>query len=152
MASRLGVRLRTIASSPRTASTAARVAASRVTGGGTSRRVASAATVGAGLAVAAGVAFGIYRMGQARSKASQQMMARAGGRSSAGFDLSMSEEQLQNALKDLTPFQKSVTMEGATERAFTGETINGYKHDNKEDGVYVSAVGGLPLFDSRTKL
>ena len=91
-------------------------------------------------------------MGQARSKASQQMMARAGGRSSAGFDLSMSEEQLQNALKGLTPFQKSVTMEGATERAFTGETINGYKHDNKEDGVYVSAVGGLPLFDSRTKL
>ena len=76
--------------------------------------MASAATVGAGLAVAAGVAFGIYRMGQARSKASQQMMARAGGRSSAGFDLSMSEEQLQNALKDLTPFQKSVTMEGAT--------------------------------------
>ena len=114
--------------------------------------MASAATVGAGLAVAAGVAFGIYRMGQARSKASQQMMARAGGRSSAGFDLSMSEEQLQNALKGLTPFQKSVTMEGATERAFTGETINGYKHDNKEDGVYVSAVGGLPLFDSRTKL
>ena len=41
--------------------------------------------------------------------------------------------------------------QGATERSFTGETTNGYPHDNKEDGVYVSAVGGLPLFDSKTK-
>jgi len=29
--------------------------------------------------------------------------------------------------------------------------VNGYSHDNKEDGVYVSAVGGLPLFDSKAK-
>ena len=41
--------------------------------------------------------------------------------------------------------------QGATERSFTGETTNGYPHDNKADGVYVSAVGGLPLFDSRAK-
>ena len=41
--------------------------------------------------------------------------------------------------------------QSGTERAFTGKTVNGYGHDNKEDGVYVSAVGGLPLFDSKAK-
>ena len=38
-----------------------------------------------------------------------------------------------------------------TERAFTGKTINGFPHDNKASGVYVGAVGGLPLFSSNTK-
>ena len=38
-----------------------------------------------------------------------------------------------------------------TERAFTGRTVNGYPHDNKEAGLYVSALGGLPLFSSETK-
>ena len=71
--------------------------------------------------------------------------------SSLGYNLVMSKEELDDALKGLTEFQKSVTMNGATERSFTGETINGYAHDNKEDGVYVSAVGGLPLFDSKAK-
>lgn len=37
-------------------------------------------------------------------------------------------------------------MKGGTERAFTGEY-----YDHKEDGVYVSALTGLPLFDSKTK-
>ena len=27
----------------------------------------------------------------------------------------------------------------------------GYPHDNKKQGVYVSAIGGLPLFSSDTK-
>ena len=38
-----------------------------------------------------------------------------------------------------------------TERAFTGRTVNGYPHDNKEAGLYVSSLGGLPLFSSETK-
>ena len=38
-----------------------------------------------------------------------------------------------------------------TERAFTGRTVNGYPHDNKEAGLYVSALGGLPLFSSEAK-
>lgn len=33
----------------------------------------------------------------------------------------------------------------------TGETVNGYSHNNKEKGTYVSAIGGLPLFKSDTK-
>lgn len=44
-----------------------------------------------------------------------------------------------------------VTLESGTERAFTGKTVNGYAHDNKQRGTYVSAVGGLPLFSSDTK-
>ncbi len=27
----------------------------------------------------------------------------------------------------------------------------GYSHDNKKQGIYVSAIGGLPLFSSDTK-
>lgn len=38
-----------------------------------------------------------------------------------------------------------------TERAFTGKTVDGSPHDNKRKGVYVSAVGGLPLFSSEQK-
>lgn len=42
-------------------------------------------------------------------------------------------------------------MGAGTEPAFTGKTTNGYSHDNKAAGLYVSAVGGLPLFSSETK-
>lgn len=42
-------------------------------------------------------------------------------------------------------------MGSGTERAFTGETVNGYSHDNKKAGLYVAAIGGLPLFSSETK-
>jgi peptide methionine sulfoxide reductase MsrB len=39
-------------------------------------------------------------------------------------------------------------LQAGTERAFTGKTVDGSPHDNKSKGVYVSAVGGLPLFSS----
>ena len=42
-------------------------------------------------------------------------------------------------------------MAAGTERAFTGKTVNGYSHDNKQKGLYLSAVGNLPLFSSDTK-
>ena len=29
--------------------------------------------------------------------------------------------------------------------------MNGYPHDNKKAGLYVAAIGGLPLFSSETK-
>lgn len=44
-----------------------------------------------------------------------------------------------------------VVFNQGTERPFTGKTVNGYSHDNKQKGTYVSAVGGLPLFSSDTK-
>lgn len=46
---------------------------------------------------------------------------------------------------------RKVALGSGTERAFSGQTVNGYPHDNKKPGLYVSAVGGLPLFSSETK-
>ncbi|KXZ44249.1 hypothetical protein GPECTOR_70g480 [Gonium pectorale] len=72
--------------------------------------------------------------------------------SRSGYDVTpLSEAERAAAAQGLTSFQQHVTMEAGTERAFTGKTVNGYSHDNKQRGVYVSAVGGLPLFTSDTK-
>jgi peptide-methionine (R)-S-oxide reductase len=72
--------------------------------------------------------------------------------SKSGYDVTpLTAEQRAEAAAKLTKFQKYVTLEQGTERAFTGETVNGYKHDNKAKGMYVSAIGGLPLFPSDTK-
>jgi len=46
---------------------------------------------------------------------------------------------------------KYVVLRAGTVRPVTGVTVNGYKHDNKARGTYVSAVGGLPLFSSEHK-
>ena len=46
---------------------------------------------------------------------------------------------------------RNVALDQGTERAFTGKTVNGYSHDTKARGVWVSAIGGLPLFDSTAK-
>src|SRR5699024_1711169 len=52
----------------------------------------------------------------------------------------------QEAIDRLTPLQRSVTQDAATERPFTGEY---YEHD--EPGLYVDVVTGEPLFTSRDK-
>ncbi|KAK9831542.1 hypothetical protein WJX81_007410 [Elliptochloris bilobata] len=72
--------------------------------------------------------------------------------SKLGFDITpLSAEQRDAAASKLTDFQKSISLGSGTERAFTGKTVNGFSHDNKARGVYVGAVGGLPLFSSDTK-
>lgn len=38
-----------------------------------------------------------------------------------------------------------------TEHAFTGKTVDGHSWDSKQKGIYVGAVGGLPLFSSDVK-
>lgn len=72
--------------------------------------------------------------------------------SKAGFDVTplTASEKAKDA-QSLSNFQKHVTLEQGTERAFTGRTVNGYAHDNKKKGIYVGAIGGLPLFSSETK-
>ena len=50
------------------------------------------------------------------------------------------------ALARLTPIQRQVTQESATERAGTGELL-----DNKAAGIYVDIVSGEPLFASSDK-
>jgi len=55
--------------------------------------------------------------------------------------------QSKGELKEtLTPLQYEVTMEDATEYAFSNE-YNG----NKEEGIYVCIVSGAPLFSSKDK-
>jgi len=49
------------------------------------------------------------------------------------------------------PLFRNVVFNAGTERAFTGKTVDGSPHDNKRKGMYVSAVGGLPLFSSEQK-
>ncbi len=46
----------------------------------------------------------------------------------------------------LTPIQYAVTQEGATERPFDNEY-----HDNKQAGIYVDIVSGVPLYSSLDK-
>ncbi len=48
--------------------------------------------------------------------------------------------------KKLTEMEYYVLREEGTERAFTGDLLT-----NKEQGVYVCAACGFPLFDSQTK-
>ncbi|KAG2433507.1 hypothetical protein HYH02_012625 [Chlamydomonas schloesseri] len=72
--------------------------------------------------------------------------------SRSGYDVTpLSESERKQAAEGLSDFQKYVTLEHGTERAFTGKTVNGYTHDNKQRGTYVCALGGLPLFSSDTK-
>mmetsp|Transcript_34595 Transcript_34595/g.87507 ORF Transcript_34595/g.87507 Transcript_34595/m.87507 type:complete len:214 (-) Transcript_34595:289-930(-) len=72
--------------------------------------------------------------------------------SPAGFDVTpMTKEAREAAARELPKMAQYVCMEHGTERAFTGATVNGYPHDNKQRGTYVCAVGDLPLFHSDTK-
>ena len=48
--------------------------------------------------------------------------------------------------KELTPFQRKVIFENATEPPFDNEYW-----DNHKDGIYVDAVDGTPLFASEDK-
>ena len=104
----------------------------------------------------------------------------AGGRllSASGHDVTpLSPEQRAAAARPLNPLSRSVTLQHGTERAFTGVTVDGTRHDSKAKGVrashtayrplclgifsrvtrhlplqvYVCALGGLPLFSSDTK-
>ncbi|KAK9815472.1 hypothetical protein WJX72_004246 [[Myrmecia] bisecta] len=69
-----------------------------------------------------------------------------------GYDITplttKAKEQIAASLPEMT---RHVALQHGTERAFSGKTVNGYSHDNKQPGTYVSAVGGLPLFSSDTK-
>jgi len=72
--------------------------------------------------------------------------------SESGFDLTpLTEEEIKERASELPPLSQDVLFHEGTERAFTGSTVNGYNHDNHETGIYVSAIGGLPLFHSDHK-
>ncbi|KAL4449399.1 hypothetical protein ABPG77_007043 [Micractinium sp. CCAP 211/92] len=72
--------------------------------------------------------------------------------SGSGYDITpLTVEERIAAAAPLTDFQRHVALQAGTERAFTGKTVDGSPHDNKRKGIYVSAVGGLPLFSSDAK-
>ncbi len=67
--------------------------------------------------------------------------------SNLGYDITPLPEVMVSALAaHLDPQARVVACDSGTERAFTGE-----HWDNKEEGTYVCAVCGLPLFKSTTK-
>jgi methionine-R-sulfoxide reductase len=63
----------------------------------------------------------------------------------------MAAGAVREAAGQLSALQRDIALGAATERAFAGVTANGYQHDEKGEGVWVSAVGGLPLFSSADK-
>jgi len=67
--------------------------------------------------------------------------------SGSGYDITQLPKQMVLALAgDLDPFARTVVCDAGTERAFTGRYWN-----STEEGTYVCAVCGLPLFKSHTK-
>eukprot|EP00873_Tetraselmis_striata_P039835 jgi/Tetstr1/460099/TSEL_005416.t1 len=113
------------------------------------------------LCIRAGLLEGLGRlvMGGTNSKGSAAWQPSPAGSpavgrkvSSSGADVTpMTLAQREEAAKELTFFQRRVALNAATEPAFSGATVNGYSHDNKQRGTYVCAVGGLPLFSSSAK-
>lgn len=67
--------------------------------------------------------------------------------SKSGYDITpLSKERLDEIKKTLTPEQIRIAFNAGTEPPHCGVFT-----DNKESGIYVSAVGGLPLFRSKAK-
>lgn len=67
--------------------------------------------------------------------------------SKSGHDLTpLPSEKIAAIVKGLQPLEVEVTQRAGTERAFTGRTW-----DEHRPGLYVSVVGGLPLFRSQDK-
>jgi peptide methionine sulfoxide reductase msrA/msrB len=67
--------------------------------------------------------------------------------SKSGFDLTpLPREKVDAIVKTLDPLEVDVTQKAGTERAFTGRCW-----DEHRAGVYVSVIGGLPLFRSEDK-
>jgi peptide methionine sulfoxide reductase msrA/msrB len=67
--------------------------------------------------------------------------------SGSGYDITpLSPEEVSALARSLDTLAYRVTMEGDTERAFTGSYW-----DNKDEGVYLCSVCGLPLFSSAAK-
>ena len=74
------------------------------------------------------------------------------GKALRGRDGSMSKEEVVRIADErLTPFQRAISLSAQTERAFTGQTTNGYYHDNKKKGTYIGAISGAPVFESSAK-
>ena len=67
--------------------------------------------------------------------------------SASGYDVTpLSGAEVAKVARSLTTEQRNVLLKAGTEPPFCGGHL-----DNKKSGIYVSALGGLPLFRSNTK-
>src|SRR5262245_32494294 len=67
--------------------------------------------------------------------------------SKSGYDITpLAKERIAELAKALTPEQRRVTLQAGTEPAFCGDLL-----PNKQKGIYVCVLGGLPLFKSGAK-
>lgn len=117
---------------------------------------------GIGLGVAASAAVGAFifpTRPQDAVAAAAGAGAPAGGaaavpKSGMGIDLTpLSKNDALKAADELKlgKTERRILFEAGTEMPGTGLTANGYKGSTKEDGLWVSAVSGVPLFDSQAK-
>ena len=59
--------------------------------------------------------------------------------SASGYNLDrMSENEVKEEASQLPDLSQNVLLHHGTERAFTGETVNRYPHDNHDKGTYGS--------------
>ena len=82
------------------------------------------------------------RLGAARQSVRSPKAVSVSGHSLARMPL----DAIIEAAQALPELARDVAFSAGTERAFSGEL-----HECKEEGVYVSIVGGLPLFSSAAK-
>ncbi len=67
--------------------------------------------------------------------------------SKSGYDITpWTREQVMESAKSLPEDVRHIVLDAGTEPAFCGQFT-----DNKQDGIYVCVVGGLPLFKSEHK-
>lgn len=67
--------------------------------------------------------------------------------STSGYDLiRLSDERIVQLAKNLTPEERSIVLDEGTEPAFSGALLK-----NKESGLYVCRLCGLPLYSSNAK-
>ena len=72
--------------------------------------------------------------------------------SRSGFDLRRWDSSQIAAEKDqISEHSQSILLSGTTEKSYTGRYADGQRYNLKEEGVYVCAIGGLPLFLSKHK-
>jgi len=67
------------------------------------------------------------------------------------FNRTMSDQEYFDSVMSFNAFQRYIALEGATEKPYSGKTINGFSWNNTLEGIYVSAISGATLFSSKTK-
>lgn len=72
--------------------------------------------------------------------------------SQSGFDLSqMPRDVIESKRNQLTNISLDILLNKDTEKSYSGRFVSGERYNTKEEGVYVCAIGGLPLFRSSHK-